>query len=215
MSPALSSKKKIKGRRKGGRRVIGVTGSFSTGKTMAARFAKRYGALVIDADKLVHRIYNEEKSVTRRVREAFGRAVFINGKIDRLKLAKVAFGNRKNLKKLQKIVHPIVIKRIKKEVNRSGKSIVVIDAPLLIEANLHKFVDCVVVVKAAFKTQLLRGRSRGFSKKEILTRRAAQMPLRAKLKFADFIIENNGSKIYTERQVRKMMEVIKKEIKNG
>jgi len=183
-------------------RLIGVTGSFCTGKTTVSRFFEKLGARVIDADKIVHRLYGRDKKVKRAILKNFGSTVFTPaGGLDRRKLSKIAFSNRRNLNKLEAIIHPEVIKKIKKVVKFSKKSVIVIDAPLLIEANLHKVVDYIVVVKATLAMQIERGIRRGFKKEDCLARRKLQMPLSKKIKYADFVINNNRSREYTKKQV--------------
>ncbi|UCD55829.1 MAG: dephospho-CoA kinase [Candidatus Omnitrophota bacterium] len=190
--------------------VIGVTGGFCTGKTTVCAFFRKLGARVIDADKIVHRLYKKNKKIRNAVLKNFGKIVFMpGGRIDRKKLREAAFRNRRSLNKLCGIVHPEVIKEIKKMM-KAAKKIVIIDAPLLIEAGLHKRVDYIVVVKAGLKKQLERGARRGFKKHDCLARRRSQMPLRKKIKYADFVINNNRSREYTKKQVIKIWKELSK-----
>lgn len=189
--------------------VIGVTGGFCTGKTTVCAFFRDLGAHMIDADKIVHQLYKKDKKIKRAILKNFGKEVFALGKIDRTKLAKAIFGSKGSLRKLCNIVHPKVIKKIKEEIKKRKKSsATVIDAPLLIEAYLHKAVDYVVVVKVARPRQIERCIQRGFTKRNFLVRSALQMPLREKIKYADFVINNNGSKKYTRNEVIKVWKEI-------
>lgn len=196
--------------------LIGVTGAFCTGKTTVAGFFKDLGAYTIDADKVVHRLYRENKNIKEAILNAFGKKVFAKNIINKKKLGELAFRNKKNLKKLCAIIHPEVIKKIKEDVSRFEKdAMLVIDAPLLIEAGLHRFVDFVVVVSANPGTQIRRCRMRNFTKKDLLKRQKAQMSLSEKEKHADFIIDNNGRKRDTRKDVEKLWEELKRRKVNG
>ncbi len=184
---------------------LGITGGLCAGKTTVAEYFKKVGAEVVDADKIVHRLYRCDKKIRRAVTREFGNAVVTRGMIDRSKLAKIAFGNKRNLKRLCSVVHPAVLKIIKAKIRKAKKSVIVVDAPLLVETGLYRYVDYVVVVKATRNEQLKRCKT----KKYFLRRLAAQMPLSEKLAHADFVIDNSRSKKYTEIQVRKIWEKIK------
>ncbi len=199
--------------------VVGITGSFGTGKTTVTKFFKRLGARVIDADKIACRILATGTLVYKNIISNFGKEVLKKGlaQIDRHKLAKIVFQNRKFLKKLNCITHPVIIKEIKREIRVIKKSnpraIIVVDAPLLIEAGLLSLVDKLVVVSANKKIQIFRVKMhKGFSQNDIEARIKAQLPLREKIKSADFVVDNNGSLTYTKKQVREIWEALKKEV---
>jgi len=190
--------------------VIGVTGSLSTGKTTVCAILRRLGAAVIDADKIVHALYKNDPNVKAAVRKKFGNAVFTGGRIDRKKLARLAFGKKKVLKAVTGIIHPKVIKEIKKGIKKRKNGIVVIEAPLLFETGLEKVVDYVIVVKCSKKNQIKRSRAKGLKKAALLSRVKAQMPLGEKIKRADFVIDNNFSKKYTRKKVERIWQNLKR-----
>ena len=191
-------------------KVIGVTGGFCTGKTTVALFLKNMGAYLIDADRITHCLYAKDKKLKSTISREFGKEVFIQGRLSRRKLGKATFNSKKNLKKLCGIVHPNVIKEIKKEIKSSKKPFIVVDAPLLIEVGLHKFVDYVVVVKATLKKRIKRCSGKGFTKQDVLRRSALQIPLKKKIKHADFVIDNNRSKRYAREEVKKFWKKIRR-----
>lgn len=190
--------------------VIGVTGSFGSGKTTVAKLFARCGATVIDADALVHKLISPGNRVYREVLREFGQRILgPNGEdINRKALAEIVFNNKSALRKLCGIIHPAVIRDIKARIRKnSPDKDVIIDAPLLIEAGLNRILDKLVVVKADKSTQAMRViKKTGLSRCQIDKRISFQMPLKEKSKLADFIIDNNGSKSETERQVRKIWE---------
>ena len=126
--------------------IVGITGSFGTGKTTVSKIFRNFGVKVIDADKISRNILKPGTKAFRAVVRNFGKEILLSdrNKIDRKKLAEVVFGNKAKVKKLSRIIHPLVIKEMKKEValyRKLNKKIVVIDAPLLIEADLLSLVD--------------------------------------------------------------------------
>lgn len=184
-------------------KLIGITGGFCSGKTTVAGFFKDLGARVIDADKIVHQLYKSDNVIRAAIRKNFGT-------IDRKKLARKAFARKRLLRKLCDLIHPAVLKKIKK-LARSGKNkIVVIDAPLLIETGLHRSVNATIVVKASFSNQLKRALARGFTARDVILRKRAQMPLKDKIKFADFVLNNNGPKRLTRKQTEKIWNKLKR-----
>ena len=180
-----------------------------TGKSTASRIlAGVSGAKVLDADKITHRLLRKGARVYRDLVTLFGKDILVRGEISRKLLAEKAFSSGGLLKVLQAVVHPQVIGIIEKEIDRTDKRpypAIIIDAPLLIEASLHKQVDYVVVVVASRKNQLARSLRRGaISRSQILRRIRMQMPLGAKKELADFIIDNNGSRANTKNQVNRI-----------
>ncbi len=184
--------------------IIGLTGSFGTGKSTVAACFKKLGACVIDADRLAHKAIKPGGACHRRVVSAFGTA-------KRRELAQVVFSDRKKLKILNKLVHPYIIREIKRLTKKTKKKIVIIDAPLLIEAGLDKEVDKLIVVKTSRRIQEARCVKKGFKKNDIRRRINRQLSLAKKERLADFIIDNNKSVSFTKNQVKKIWE----EIKNG
>ena len=188
--------------------IVGVTGSLATGKTTVARLLKMRGAVVIDADAMAHRALARGTPISRRVVRIFGPSVLGGrGAISRRKLAEKVFGNSRRLRQLCRLIHPYVGERIRKELAHLSKDrpspVVVIDAPLLIEAGFHRWVDMLVVVKAPRRVQVERAARRlGLSPEAAGARLKAQWPLAKKIQKADVVIDNGGSMEATRDQVR-------------
>lgn len=191
--------------------IIGITGSFGSGKTTVAGIFSSLGAEVIDADKIAHRVISPKTKVYKAVVNAFGRDILKkNGSIDRGKLSGIVFNDKELLGKLNKIIHPEVIRQIKIAINNSFKEVIVLDVPLLIEAGLKSMVDNLVVVKISRKVQIERLVNKtSLTKQEILKRIKAQMPLREKIRIADFIIDNNGTAGNTYKQAVEAWEKVR------
>ena len=186
--------------------IVGVTGSFSSGKTTVTELLKAADILVIDADKIARRLTKPGEACYRRIVSSFGKGILTkDGSIDRRKLAEKAFINKLTVDKLNRAVHPEVIKSIKEKIRTCAKQKIILDAPLLIEAGLHNAVDRLVVVDIGETEQLKRAKSRsGLNHYQILKRAKRQIPLSCKVRMADFVIDNNGSIKKTKFQVDKI-----------
>ena len=196
--------------------VIGVSGGFGTGKTTVANIFKKLGAKVIDADKIAHQLLRLRSPVYKKTVFKLGKAILNKDtSINRNRLAEIVFNDREKLSAYLKIIHPEIIKLIKhklKHPQETGKiKVIILDAPLLIEAGLKKLVDKLVVVATKRDIQLLRIKNKfGLSKSDILKRIKLQLPLSKKIKAADYVIDNNGTEKRTEKQVRQIWGEVKR-----
>lgn len=188
--------------------VIGITGNFGTGKSYVASILRSLGAKVLDADRIAHDVIKKGKPAYKKAVKVFGRDILDRSRsIDRSKLARIVFSDKRDLGKLNAIVHPEVINVIKQSIGKAGAGggVLAIDAPLLVEADLVGLVEWLVVVKAPRKKQVERCVSKfGIKKEDVLGRIAAQMPMSKKIKFADFVVDNSGSRSETRKQVLKI-----------
>jgi len=198
-----------------GKVMIGVTGGLATGKTTVAAIFRELGAIVIDADEISHRLLAEDDALKDRVSGLFGRDILVQGEIDRRKLAGRVFSDRRKLDELCGILHPLVISRVRKEASAIQEGVIVLDAPLLLEAGLRGAVDAVVVVAAAEETQVKRAVDRGITESEARAIIDCQMPLAEKKRSADYIIENdNGMDILKEGVNRIWQKILREHKKN-
>jgi len=183
--------------------ILGVTGNIGCGKSTVAAMFKTKNAQVIDADVLAHQLYPAGSSVYRKIKKAFGREVIqADKRIDRARLAKIVFADKRALARLNSIVHPQLIREIRRRIKNSAKRIVILDAALIIEAGLRKMVDNLVVVTAKRGQQILRcQKSSGFKRQEVGRIIKSQISQKAKSRFADFIIDNSGAIGETRKQV--------------
>jgi dephospho-CoA kinase len=183
--------------------ILGVTGSFGSGKTTVARQLSAFGAKIIDADKIAHRIIKPGNRIYERIVKTFGNGILKNGKtIDRHKLSCIVFNNKNALKKLNSIMHPEIIRITRRQIKTARSRVVVLDVPLLIEAGLENIVDRLIVVKVNRKKQIERLLDKtSLSRTSILKRIHRQIPLSKKVRLADFVIDNSGTFGETKRQV--------------
>ena len=190
-------------------KVIGITGNFGTGKSFVASIFRESGAQVIDADKVAHEVIGKGSPGYRKAVRIFGKGILgRKGNIDRKELAGIVFSDRKKLKILNSIIHPAVITYIRKRIKKAhGNALVVIDAPLLIEAGLAGILDSLIVVKCSREKQINRCMGKFKMKKEEVVKRIQnQMPMSRKIRLADFVIDNNGTKSQTKKQVLKILK---------
>ena len=185
------------------RLVIGVTGSFGTGKSTVANFFAGLGARCIDADEIVHRLLSSRGRIYKKIIAQFGRGVLaIDGSIDREKLGKMVFANQLLLNKLNALIHPEVIRIIRKRIDAVKAGVLVLDAPLLIEAGLRPLVDVLVVVSLPRWLQIKRlQRKTNLSRSDIIKRIQAQLPLKNKISLAGYVIDNSETRQKTKMQV--------------
>lgn len=186
--------------------IIGVTGSFGSGKTTVSSMLKSAGAYMIDADKIAHGVTRPASKIYRKIIKLFGWGVLNQNKvIERRRLGRIVFNDQKKLARLNALVHPEVIKQIKKKIKSAKHKIIVLDVPLLVESGLKNMVDKLVVVKASRNKQIERiKRKTPLTKDEILKRIRAQVPLSDKVRLADFVIDNSGTIKETKKQIERM-----------
>lgn len=176
---------------------IGITGGTGSGKTSVCKHLIDKGFQVIDSDKIARKILDEDSDAYNSVVSHFGKLILkSNGEIDRKKLGSIVFDSPKDLEFLQNIVTKKTVERVKDIMDTAvpEKKIIFLDAPILFEVGLDKYVDVVWMVLASRDQRIKRLSKRdGISDAEIEKRMAAQMPENEKKKLSDVVILNNGS----------------------
>ncbi|ASS92129.1 dephospho-CoA kinase [Aeribacillus composti] len=190
--------------------IIGLTGGIASGKSTVSEMLKKRGIPVIDADLIAREVVEVGKKAYTEIVNAFGKEILNEDlTINRARLGSIVFQNEDKREKLNSIVHPEVrleMKRRQEQLISEGAKAVVLDIPLLFESNLKHLVDKVIVVYTEEKNQLERLMKRNnFSKEEALSRINAQMPLKEKVKFADAVINNDGTLEETEQQLENIL----------
>ncbi len=198
-------------------KIVGITGTIGSGKSEVAKVFSEEGAVVIDADVVAKNLLNRDEVGYRAVTEAFGGEILDErGNIDKKKLAGIVFSDPEKVKIINALIHPLVhqwiVRRIQEVEAQNHDAVVVIDAPLLIEAGFDKMVDHLIVVTPGdLEAAVARAAKRlGITGEEAKRRFSYQIPLEEKVKKADTIIVNDG----TLRALReKAKEVCKRMIK--
>ena len=177
-------------------KILGLTGSIGMGKSEVARMFRDLGVPVFDADAVVHELYAKGGAAVKPIEAAFT-GVTIHGAIDRQLLSGRVINNPPALHLLESIIHPLVAEARQEflmQAIRDGADLVVLDIPLLLEGDIHREVDHVLVVSAPPDVQRARVLSRpnmNAEKFEAILRK--QMPDADKRARADFIIPTGGS----------------------
>ncbi len=188
---------------------IGLTGGIASGKSTAVRLMAECGAVVIEADKVAREVMAPGGAVFKEIIDHFGeRIIDGSGGIDRAGLAALIFADENERRFLNSRTHPLIVGAIKKKLSTfySGKHLIVVEAPLLIEAEMMDLFDKIVVVASTPELQVVRLEAKGFTEAEALLRLRAQISDAERYKYADFIILNKGSLINLEEQVDNLME---------
>ena len=194
--------------------VIGLTGKACAGKNQVASVFEEKGFLVIDVDKLGHIALEDKKAEIVKV---FGESILSDGAIDRKKLGNIVFSSKKQLRLLEKIVHPYIKELCVNIIKKSDKN-VIINAAILQRGKLVELCSNVIFVKASFFTRYKRAKKRdkrGFIwvlKRELAQRDINIRSLKQKIKV--YVILNKKTKREICRQIDNYCDIFNKEKEN-
>lgn len=186
--------------------LIALTGGIASGKsTVAARLAS-HGAIVIDADAIVHELQAPHQPLLDEIADAFGTDMVVDGVLDRARLGRAVFGRPDRLAKLNAIVHPAVKRESQRRFAQARtddpNAVIVYDVPLLAEARGTGEWDLVVVADAPADVRADRLVSlRGMSREDALRRIGSQVGDDERRALADVVIDTSGSLDHTRAQV--------------
>lgn len=187
-------------------KTIGLTGGIASGKSTVAKIFATHHIPVINADKLAHEAIQPGQPAYKEIVSTFGSVVLAeNETIDRKKLGKIVFADDQAKKRLETIIHPVVIEKIKgfiATMHEYGVNVAVFEIPLLFEVGLTSLFDEIWVVTVDRESQLTRLQERdGLTVEEAKQRIETQLPLEIKVKKADVVIDNNLGVTETKNQV--------------
>jgi dephospho-CoA kinase len=196
--------------------LVGLTGGIATGKTTVAQMFKRCGAVVIDADQLARQVVRPGKPAWREIVATFGDGILTpKGSINRQALGAIVFHDRRQLRKLERIIHPRVAReqqRLTRRIaTRFPNAVVVYEVPLLFESGAHTRVDKIIVVTADRETQIARLKRRnGLTRAEALRRIKQQMALARKARRADVVLDGTDDRAAMKKQVRRLINRLRR-----
>ena len=179
---------------------IGIIGDIGSGKSYVA---KQFGFPIFNADIEVIKIYKKNRKCFKKLKRTFPNYIR-SFPIKKKELFQIVLENKKNVKKINKIVHPEVRLRIKKFIKKyKKKKAVVLDIPLLLEGKINKKSDILVFVESKKKEINKRLRKRyNFDEKVFKKLKKLQLPLETKKKKSNFIIKNNFKSMFVKKNVK-------------
>ena len=195
-------------------RIIGITGGIASGKSTVTEFLRQQGYQVIDADQVVHELQESGGRLYQALLSAFGPAILQeDGRLDRLKLGAMIFGNPELLAKSSQIQNQIIREELagRRDLLAGKEEIFFMDLPLLFELDYETWFDQIWLVDVTEETQLSRLMTRNaLSQEEAEKRIAAQLSLQEKRNRADVLIDNNGPLELTQEQLRDTLQKLER-----
>ena len=191
---------------------IGLTGGIGSGKSEVSKFFHKWGAFILDADKEAKIIIDKNEKAQQEIIKEFGSDVInIDNKIDKQKLARVAFQDEFHQLNLNSIIHPYVFKKIDETFDKikldNKHKIFVVDAALIYESGADTHMDYVIVVTSLLRYRTERVMSRQNIKRDDFMKRVAlQWSDEDKEHLADFIIQNNSDLKNLEKESKNIFE---------
>jgi dephospho-CoA kinase len=187
---------------------VGILGSVGSGKSFVANIFKELGFNIFSADQVVSQIYERNKNINKKI-SIFFKLKLNRGKINKNELRDTLKKNPKKFKYLNKIIHPIVRKKLILFLSKYKKTkLVVLDIPLLIENKMFSFVDIFIFVKTKpniFKIRIKKRKNLDKQFLNILENQQADKKI--KKGYADFTVDNS-TKDKVKLQVKKILDKI-------
>ena len=192
--------------------LIGLTGGVGAGKDEAAKVFRKFGAKIINADEVGHKLLKRNKPAYRKIVKIFGSGILgSKEEIDRKKLGETVFGNSGKLKLLNKVMHPLMKEEFKKEIARYKKKsvrTVVLNAAILFEARWDKLADKTILITAPKALRIKRLGKKKISRQKALAMISSQWSDERKKKKADFVINNSGSLIELKKKIMDILNIV-------
>ncbi|MBI89378.1 MAG: dephospho-CoA kinase [Candidatus Marinimicrobia bacterium] len=193
---------------------IGLTGGIGSGKTSVSKLFKKWGAYILDADAIAKEILNTNEIAQGEIIAEFGSDILNkDGKIEKQKLARIAFQDENHQLRLNTIIHPyvfLIIDSTFDEILASGKhDVFCVDAALIYESGADTHMDYVVVVTSNLRLRTERVMTRGgLTREEFLKRLDLQWSDEDKIHMADFVIHNNSTQDDLAKEAKKIFDQI-------
>lgn len=187
--------------------AIALTGGIATGKSTVCSLLKQHGFLIIDADKIAHKLLDLNSNFITKM---FGDKYVKDGKVLRKELGKIIFSKEENKLKLEEFIHPLIKEEIEKQalIIEKDKRPYFIDIPLFFEKMKYDIDKCLVVYTPKdLQVKRLMKRD-NISKDEALLKMSNQMDIEDKKEKADFIIDNSNTVESLNKELKKVIEEI-------
>jgi len=194
-----------------------VTGGIASGKSYVSDILEELGSPLIDFDQLARVVVEPGKPAFNQIVDFFGKQVLAeDGTLDRKKLSEIVFGDMEKRKKLEGFTHPAIYEefftQVKGITQKKPDAVIQVGVPLLIEVNMQFLFDKLLVVHVPPEVQVERLAKRdGITTEEAANILKSQLPIDEKVRFADYVIRNEG----TQAQTREQVETLWGDIKGG
>jgi len=192
---------------------IGLTGGIGSGKSTVSAMFKGAGFPIIDADVIARNVLDKYPEIISWVRKEYGDGFFDwQGNFLRRQFGNYIFKYSKERTKYEEKIMPFIKQDILNEIKsyeQGSTPLVIIDAPTLIENNIHDEMDYVILEWVDKNTQIQRVKDRDkLIHSEIMSRINSQISLEEKKLYADFIIDNSGTLESTRQQVNDIVQIL-------
>lgn len=196
---------------------VGLTGGIASGKSTIMRNFAGLGCITVDADAIVARLYRPGEAGHDAIVRTYGRDVLRpDGEIDRPKLSAIAFSSADEAKKLNALIHPLVLAEQAQMIESAEAwgedAIFIVEATLLLESGGRQRYDRIVIVDVAPDVQLARAIGRGMAAEEVARRMANQMPREERLRHADYVIDNSGDTAQGLAETARVYEALRADL---
>jgi dephospho-CoA kinase len=189
--------------------TVGLTGGIGSGKSAVADLFARLGVHVVDTDEIAHELTRPGGAAIAPVRAAFGaEAIAADGSLDRPRMRRLAFGDARERKRLEAILHPLIRAESARRLGIARSPYAILVIPLLVEGGVDRSRTArVLVVDCREAQQVERAvRRSGLPEAEIRAIIASQASREERLAAADDVIDNSGAPEALERQVARLNE---------
>jgi len=194
--------------------VVGICGSSGSGKSTVCRLLWENGAVVFDCDQIYHELVSKPSECLQALANEFGKHIIRDNMLNRAVLREIVFSDTTKHQKLNQISHFYVKDELKKHLNaerEKNTSLVLIDAPMLFEANLQTWCDSVIAVVCDFDVQVKRIVARdAISEKEAIRRLSKQVQNDELIRRSTYVIHNNDGEASLREQCNQLYKTIMK-----
>ena len=176
---------------------MGITGRIASGKSTVCRYIKniKENTLILNIDGLAKDIYSKRPDVVDKLREMFGNEIFgCTDDLDFESMALKVFSDKKELKKLNRLMFPLIRNEVKNIIAKSySKDYIIIDAAVLFDCKLDLFCDYTILVGTTYERRRTFLKNKNFVNNDIELRIKGQH-IKVDREKVDFVINNDGSK---------------------
>lgn len=185
---------------------VALTGGIGSGKSTVASIFAKSGIAIIDTDEISRSLTSENGQAIPEILQAFGSEYVAEGNLDRAKMRKLVFSDDASRKRLESLLHPMILEEAERRISRVSSPYYILVVPLYFETGQYGgLADRILVVDCSEARQIRRAMNRSaLGESEVRTILASQVPREFRRERADDILENEGSIEELEAEVRRL-----------